>query len=88
MTDKVMSYKDLVVWKKSIELVSLIYKLTDSFPTSEQFGINSQMRRAAVSIPSNIAEGKKRNSRKDFKQFLVINLNYEIPPLLRGDAKS
>jgi len=72
MSDKIISYKDLLVWQKSIELVTLVYQLTDTYPKSELFGLTSQMRRAVVSIPSNIAEGKKRNTRKDFRQFLVI----------------
>lgn len=55
-----MHYKELTVWQKSIELVEVIYKLTKDFPRDEQFGLTSQMRRAAVSIPSNIAEGSRR----------------------------
>lgn len=66
------SYKDLIVWQKSIDLVTEIYKITELFPESELYGIVSQMRRAAVSIPSNIAEGRKRSTRKDFRQFLII----------------
>ena len=66
------SYKDLIVWQKSMELVTEIYKITELFPKSELYGIVSQMRRASVSIPSNIAEGRKRSTRKDFKQFLII----------------
>lgn len=68
----ITSYKDLIVWQKSMELVIEIYKLTENFPKTEQYGIISQMRRAAVSIPSNIAEGRRRGSKKEFKQFLVI----------------
>lgn len=66
------SYKDLIVWQRSMELVVEIYKVTEEFPTAELYGIISQMRRAAVSIPSNIAEGRKRSTRKDFRQFLVV----------------
>ena len=66
------SYKDLIVWQKSMDLVVEVYKLTELFPKSELYGILSQMRRAAVSIPSNIAEGRKRSTRKDFRQFLVV----------------
>mgnify|MGYP002640493770 CR=1 FL=1 len=65
-------YKDLEVWKKAIEVVADIYRLTSSFPDSEKFGIISQMRRAAVSIPSNIAEGSARHHSKDFTHFLRI----------------
>ncbi len=65
-------YKDLIVWQKSIELVKEIYRVTGNFPTSEQFGLTSQMRRAAVSIPSNIAEGSRRKGKKEFAQFISI----------------
>jgi len=69
---RVNSYQDLIVWQRSIELVMEIYNLTMSFPNTETFGLTSQMRRAAVSIPSNIAEGRYRGSTKDFKYFLRI----------------
>ena len=65
-------YKKLKVWEKSIELVLKIYKLTGSFPISEQYGLTSQIRRSAVSIPSNIAEGSGRQSEGDFNHFLNI----------------
>ncbi|MBI2670264.1 MAG: four helix bundle protein [Candidatus Yanofskybacteria bacterium] len=65
------SYRDLVVWQRSIELVIEIYTLTDRFPKEEIYGLISQLRRAAVSIPSNIAEGRYRGTRKDFRQFLL-----------------
>lgn len=61
---------NLIVWKKSHELVLKIYDLTSRFPSSEQFGLTSQIRRAAVSIPSNIVEGKARGSDKDLLRFL------------------
>ncbi len=67
-----MDYKELEVWKESKELVKLIYMITESFPSSEQFGLTSQIRRSAVSIPSNIAEGNERNHLKDTLQFLFI----------------
>ena len=66
------SFKQLIVWQKAINLVKEIYKATNHFPNSELYGLVSQMRRSAVSIPSNIAEGKKRKTRKDFVQFLRI----------------
>lgn len=69
---KIESFKDLVVWQKSIQLVREVYKTTEEMPKTEQYGLVSQMRRAAVAIPSNIAEGKKRGTRKDFTHFLVI----------------
>jgi four helix bundle protein len=77
MEDKIIksrSYKDLEVWKLSIELVKEIYQITEKFPPSEIYGLTNQMRRAAVSIPSNIAEGQERNSAKEFRQFLAIAL--------------
>lgn len=67
------SYKQLIVWQKSIKLVKEIYKITDSFPGHELYGITSQMRRAAVSIPSNIAEGYKRKGGKEYIYFLNIS---------------
>lgn len=66
------TYKDLIVWQKGIELVISVYELTDRFPKSEQYGLSSQMQRAAVSIPSNIAEGRMRMSEKEFKRYLLI----------------
>jgi four helix bundle protein len=66
------SHKDLDVYKKSIEFVTSIYRITESFPKSEQFGLVSQMRRAAVSLPSNISEGAARQYRKEYIQFLYI----------------
>lgn len=66
------SYKELLVWQKSIQLVTDIYKLTKIFPKEEAYSLVSQMHRAAISIPSNIAEGHDRNSDKEFSQFLCI----------------
>ena len=66
------SYKELIVWQKSLQFVKLIYKITKVFPKDEQFGLTSQIRRAAVSIPSNIAEGYGRRSHKEYKQFYSI----------------
>jgi four helix bundle protein len=71
---KVTSYKDLFVYQKAFALCIKIYKFTDGFPKSELYGLTSQMRRASVSIPSNIAEGHRRRSRKEFVQFLSISL--------------
>ena len=67
---KVRGYKDLLVWRKGIELVKQIYQLTRHFPADERFGLISQMRRAAVSIPSNLAEGQARNTTGEFVQFV------------------
>ena len=66
------SYKELIVWQKSFELVKKIYKITDNFPKSEIYGLSSQMRRASISIPSNIAEGFVRKHKKEFSQFVSI----------------
>ena len=66
----VQSYRDLVAWNKAMELVTEIYRVTKKFPKEELFGLMSQLRRAAVSIPSNIAEGKGRLSKGEFRQFL------------------
>ena len=68
---KIESYENLIVWQKSMDLVIAIYTLTGKFPKEEIYGLISQMRRAAVSIPSNIAEGSRRSSRKDFRNFLL-----------------
>ncbi len=66
------TFKDLLVWKKSIDLVTSIYRLTSTFPKIEVLGIVTQLRRASVSIPSNIAEGYGRRSRPDFVRFCQI----------------
>ena len=65
-------YKKLTVWKRSMQLVVAVYQLTSKLPASEQYGLSSQMNRAGVSIPSNIAEGYRRKSRKDYIRFLSI----------------
>ena len=67
-------HKDLDVWKLGIELVEKIYKITSKFPEVEHFGLSSQMQRAAVSVPSNIAEGAARNSEKEYIRFLYVSL--------------
>lgn len=69
---KLNSYKELIVWQKSMDLAVEIFRLTHFFPKSELYGIVSQMRKAAVSIPSNIAEGYGRKYAKEFNQFLSI----------------
>jgi four helix bundle protein len=72
MDNTIKSYKDLIVWQKAIDLVVAIYELTEKFPKTEIYGLTSQMRRAAISIPSNIAEGKLRGTRKDYRHFILI----------------
>jgi four helix bundle protein len=67
-----MDHKDLDVWKKSMDLVVTVYQIAQLFPDSEKYGLTSQMRRAAVSIPSNIAEGAARKGNKELLQFLYI----------------
>jgi four helix bundle protein len=69
-TSPVRCYRDLIAWQRSIELVSEIYLGTQSFPANERFGLTAQIRRAAVSIPSNIAEGQGRCTTGEFRQFL------------------
>jgi len=66
----IKSFRELEIWKKGIELVKGIYKMTAGFPKSELYGLTSQMRRCAVSIPSNVAEGFRRRHPKEFKHFL------------------
>ncbi len=66
----IQSYRDLVVWKKSMTLVLEVYRCTQGFPRIETYGLTSQLRRAAVSVPSNIAEGQARLSTGEFRQFL------------------
>lgn len=65
-------FKDLLVWQKSVDFVTEIYRITAAFPSAESFGLTSQLRRAAVSIPSNIGEGNSRRSLPDYIQFLKI----------------
>jgi len=72
MEKTIHSYKELIVWQKSIELVTAIYTLTENFPKEEIFGLTSQIRKASVSIPSNIAEGRYRGTRVDYLHFLRI----------------
>ena len=66
------SYRDLIVWQKSMDMVTLIYKLVLELPENEKYGLTSQIKRSAISIPSNIAEGYGRNYRKDYPRFLQI----------------
>lgn len=74
------NFKHLNIWKLSIELADEVYVITDTFPKNEEFGLKSQIRRCAVSVASNIAEGSSRSSTKDFNRFLEISLGslYEL----------
>lgn len=69
---KVLHYKDLLIWQKGMRLTKTVYRLTKGFPAEERYGLASQMRRAAVSIPSNIAEGQARRGTREFVQFLSL----------------
>jgi four helix bundle protein len=79
------SYEDLVVWQRSMQLTTVVYRLTQDFPREELYGLTSQIRRAAVSVPSNIAEGQGRNNAGEFRQFLGIARvsNCEVQTLLQ-----
>lgn len=72
--EKITSHKDLKVWQESMTLVTKIYKVSENFPKHEVYGLSSQIRRAAVSIPSNIAEGAGRKGENEFTRFLYIAL--------------
>ena len=74
MEEKIKSFRDLNIWKLGIEIVENIYKATKAFPKNELYGLVSQMRRCAVSVPSNTAEGFTRKHNKEYKQFLYIAL--------------
>ena len=74
MERKIKTYRDLNIWNTGIEIDKDIYKLTENFPKQEIYGLVSQMRRSAVSIPSNVAEGFRRHHNKEYKQFLYISL--------------
>jgi four helix bundle protein len=73
----IISYRDLIVWQKGMDLVETIYRVTTTFPSQEMYGLVAQMRRAAVSIPANTAEGHRRGSRKDYRQFVIIAFGSE-----------
>ena len=69
---KIVSYKDLIVWQKAMAMVEIVYNLTQKMPKEELFSLTNQIRRAAISVPSNIAEGFGRQSKKEYQQFLSI----------------
>ena len=71
---RVKSLRDLLVWQKGIELAKAVYSLTPQFPAEEKFGLISQLRRAAVAVPSNLAEGQVRRSSAGFSQFISVSL--------------
>jgi len=74
MNEKIRNFRDLNIWKLGIEIVSDIYRLTSNFSKDELYGLTSQMKRCAVSIPSNIAEGFARKHNKEYRRFLYIAL--------------
>lgn len=69
----IKSYKDLTVWQKAMHMVGFVYDATERFPAAERFGLSSQMQRAAVSVPANIAEGYGRGTRNDYAHFIDIS---------------
>lgn len=79
------NFRNLNVWNKAVELATNVYQMTENFPKTERYGLTSQMRRSAVSISSNIAEGAGRESKKEFSQFLNISTGscYELETQLR-----
>ena len=79
------TYKDLVIWQKAIDLVTKVYRVTARFPEEELYGLTSQIRRSAVSVPSNIAEGYGRKSTNDYIRFLQISMGslYELQTQLQ-----
>ncbi|MGA2678466.1 MAG: four helix bundle protein [Sedimentisphaerales bacterium] len=74
MAAKIKSFQDLEIWKRSMKLVEEIYNITRAFPKDEIYGLTSQLRRSAVSIPSNMAEGFARFHNKEYRQFLYVSL--------------
>ncbi len=74
MDGKVKTYRDLEIWKLGIEIVKDVYRLTAGFPQHELYGLVGQMRRSSISIPSNIAEGYRRQHNKEYRQFLHVSL--------------
>ena len=83
---EIKRFEDLVVWQKSHELVLEVYKVTQQFPNDEKFGLTSQIRRSAVSVAANIAEGSKRQHLKEYQE--LFNLSEEIGRMLNGLTKS
>ena len=88
---KIKSHRDLIVWRKAMDLVVLVYKATEGFPKHELYGLTNQIRRAASSVPANIAEGQGRRSKNEFRQFLgnargsLLELDTHLELALRLD---
>ncbi len=87
----IKSHRDLIAWQKAVKLAEAVYQLTRSFPKEEVYGLTSQIRRCAVSIPANVAEGQGRRSKKEFQQFLghargsLLELDTHLELTLRFD---
>lgn len=83
------AFRDLRVWQESMDLTVMVYRLTATLPETEKYGLRSQMQRAAASIPSNLAEGSARGSRKDFRQFVLVakGSNFELQTQLELTIK-
>ena len=88
-TTPIRSYEDLIAWQKSMDFAEQIYRITSNFPNTEKFGLIAQLRRAAVSIPSNLAEGQGRLTTGEFKQFIghARGSLYEVQTQLRISAR-
>ncbi len=82
---EIRTFEDLLVWQRAVAVANLVYEVTRAFPKDEVFGLRSQLRRAAVSIACNIAEGRGRGSRADFLRFLYISRGslFEVRTLVR-----
>ena len=89
ISKEIKNHKDLEVWKKSMDLVSNIYKITESFPNKELYGLTNQIRRSAVSVPSNIAEGAARSSKKEFQitvfSYFLLLITYYLSLCLKRE---
>ena len=73
MNNEIKTYKDLIVWQRAMEVVVEVYKITENYPKEELYNLVSHTRKTAISIPSNIAEGRRRGSQKEFRKFLLIS---------------
>ena len=89
MSVQINSFRDLVVWQKAMKMVEMVYAITKQFPPDERYALTSQLRRASVSVPSNIAEGYGRHSTADYVRFLQIALGsaYELETQLELSAR-
>ncbi len=86
MENKINSYKDLIVWQRAMELVVAVYELTEHFPKEKIYGLTSQIRKSAISIPSNIAEGRYRGTKNDYLHFLRMSYGSGAELETQGEA--